>query len=264
MKWFCAVCATTLDFYDDYDLRDVIRVALRSALRNTSLQPHVIYDGPENGFTAELRRMGATVIFRRTSLYDALADHIRDNWMWLQVACGAFLRFEVPLVETKDEIALYTDCDVLFLREPDFGPQPPVLFAATSQFSTNPAEDMNSGVMLMNLPNMRRLMPQLMDFSRQMLHLGLDQEVLRAFFQDHYLTLDRTLNWKPYWGWNPGAQIVHFHGPKPAAVRKYLVDGTLPANQGWADLLTGERTGAYQAYARLWYLYRDSMGGVSG
>jgi hypothetical protein len=23
------------------------------------------------------------------------------------------------------------------------------------------------------------------------------------------------LNWKPYWGINPAAKIIHFHGPKP-------------------------------------------------
>jgi len=257
LKWYCAVAASTLDFADS-DLRNLIRVAVFSALRNTRLRPHVIYDGTDDWFTAELRRMGATIIFRRSVLYDALEQHAGQFHNWLQVMSGAFLRFEVPLVETQEQFALYTDCDVLFLRDPYFGRERPLVFAATSQFSTNPAEDMNSGVMLINIPNMRRILPDLIDFSRRSLHLGLDQEILRAYFQANYLPLERSLNWKPYWGWSAGAQIVHFHGAKPAAARHFLVNGELPKDKAWADLLGLSREG-YETYTRLWYLYFEAM-----
>jgi hypothetical protein len=30
------------------------------------------------------------------------------------------------------------------------------------------------------------------------------------------------MNWKPYWGWNPDASIVHFHGPKPQFIEAIL------------------------------------------
>ena len=30
------------------------------------------------------------------------------------------------------------------------------------------------------------------------------------------------LNWKPYWGLNSNAEIVHFHGPKPSLVLEFL------------------------------------------
>jgi lipopolysaccharide biosynthesis glycosyltransferase len=257
LKWYCAVAAKTLDFVDS-DLRNLIRVAVFSALRNTRLRPHVIYDGADDWFTAELRCMGAKVIFRRSALFDALEQHAGQFHNWLHVMSGAFLRFEVPVVETQEQFALYTDCDVLFLRDPYFGRDLPEMFAATSQFSTDPAEDMNSGVMLINVPNMRRILPDLLDFSRRSLHLGLDQEILRAYFQANYLPLDRSLNWKPYWGWGAGAQNVHFHGPKPAAARKYLMHGELPKDTVWAGLLGQSREG-YEAYTRLYYLYFEAM-----
>jgi len=257
LKWFCAVSASTLDFSRG-DLRDLIRIAIYSAMQNTSLRPHVIYDGPEDSYTEELRELGATIVFRRSALYDALEEHAGEFKDWLQVMAGAFLRFEVPTIETTEQFVLYTDCDVLFLHNPDFGREKPEVFAATSQSSTNPAEDMNSGVMLINVPNMRKILPDLLNFSRRSLHLGLDQEILRSFFHTRYLVLDRSLNWKPYWGWNPRAQIVHFHGAKPSAARRFLQAGELPDDLNWADLLGRSREG-YEAYTRMWYFYFEAM-----
>jgi lipopolysaccharide biosynthesis glycosyltransferase len=258
LKWFCAVSAATLDFYNGYNMRDLIRVAIFSAIRNTALRPHVIYDGSHDAFTEELKRLGATVITHRSPLDDAFIAHAGENWMWRHVMAGAFLRFEIPIIERQEEFVLYTDCDVLFLRDPQFGTQLPLVFGATSQVSTDPAQDMNSGVMLINVPNMGKVLPRLNEFARKSLHLGLDQEVLRAFFGTNYLVLDRSLNWKPYWGWDPRAQIVHFHGPKPGACREYLMHGTTPDNETWAQMLRGDRTG-YEPYTRLWYQYLEQL-----
>jgi lipopolysaccharide biosynthesis glycosyltransferase len=258
LKWFCAVSAATLDFYKDYNLRDLIRVAIFSAILNTRLRPHVIYDGQEDAYTDELRQLGAVVILHRTPLYDAFEGHAGENWMWRHVMAGAFLRFEIPVLETQEQFVLYTDCDVLFLRDPRFGRQAPAVFGATSQVSTDPRQDMNSGVMLVNVQNMGKLLPHLNEFTRRSLHLGLDQEILRAFFGSNYQVLDRSLNWKPYWGWDAKAQIIHFHGPKPAACRAYLSHGTLPDNETWAQMLRGDRAG-YEAYTRLWYQYSEQL-----
>ncbi len=46
-----------------------------------------------------------------------------------------------------------------------------------------------------------------------------DEAAYRWFYRDSNGPLwDRLrpeLNWKPYWGWNPQARIIHFHGPSP-------------------------------------------------
>ena len=239
-------------------MRDLIRVAIASAMQNTRLRPHVILDGEDDAFSRELQQLGAVVIQHRTPLYDAFEEHAGDNWMWRHVMAGAFLRFEIPVLAPQEQLVLYTDCDVLFLRDPHFGPHVPLVFGATSQVSTDPRQDMNSGVMLINVPNMGKMLPHLNDFTRRSLHLGLDQEVLRAFFGGDYHALDRSLNWKPYWGWNADAQIIHFHGPKPAACREYLRQGKRPANETWAELLGRDREG-YLAYTRLWYRYHEQL-----
>ena len=259
LKWFLAVSATTLD-YHDYGFRDLIRVAIRSALRNTQLRPHLIYDGPDDAFAAEVRSLGAAVILHRTPLYGAIEATAGDDAIWRDVAAGAFLRLDIPVIERHDAYALYTDCDVLFLREPRFEREHPQLFGATSQFSEDPAQDMNSGVMLLNLAAMRETLPALYAFSRERLAASrdLDQEMLKAFFGNRYQVLSRLVNWKPYWGWNPHAEIVHFHGPKPRVARQHLIDGTLHENDGWSSLLSWSRPG-YEAYTRLWYLYRDTL-----
>ena len=96
LKWFCAVSAATLD-YGDYEFRDLIRVAIGTALANTDLRPHLIYDGPDDAFCAELRAKGATVVCHRSVLYDAFERHAGDNPPWLAVMAGAFLRFDLPL-----------------------------------------------------------------------------------------------------------------------------------------------------------------------
>ena len=143
LKWYCAINAETLDC-DGYEWRDLIRVGIISALRNTHLRPHLIYDGPEDDFLGEIRQLGATVIRQKTSLYTALHERYHDRPQWLAAVSGAFLRFEIPQIEMTDQFVLYTDSDVLFLRDPQFGDTDPAIFGATSQFSHNPAEDMNS------------------------------------------------------------------------------------------------------------------------
>ena len=94
----------------------------------------------------------------RATLFPALARHAQQNGLapdWLGIATGAFLRLDIPPIERTDECVLYTDADVLFLQQPNFfRSQPPTLFAASTK-STDRYDDMNSGVMLLNVPAMR-------------------------------------------------------------------------------------------------------------
>lgn len=197
----------------------MIRVAVQSAKQNTKLRPNLLYDGKENSFVAELRSVGVNVIHRRVSFYDALEHHGANEPNYLSIASGAFLRFEMSLIDDND-FALYTDCDVLFRSHPDFySASKPQFFSTSSQMSLDPTKDMNSGVMLVNVSAMRADYSTLIDFTRHNLSLGFDQEILQVFYEGRYQPMDRSLNWKPYWGINSSAQIVHFHGPKPGAAR---------------------------------------------
>ncbi len=254
MKWYFAVSAASL-MRGDHDWPGVLRAAVNSANRNTTLQPNLLFDGEPSALTHELQARGVRVIPHRVSLYPQLAayaaQHGKDA-MWLHIAAAAFMRFDIPSIEQADDLVLYTDIDVMFLRHPNFfRTTPPLFFGASSQ-TTERYDDMNSGVMLMNVPAMREDHTRLCAFAANNLDLGLDQEVLRVYHKGRYDLIDRSLNWKPYWGRNPDAQIVHFHGPKPVAVRKFLQhagDSQLPAD--WQTLLSYNPDG-YRHYLDLW------------
>ncbi len=259
MKWYFAVSAASLA-RGEHDWPGLLQAAVNSARRNTTLRPHLLYDGEPSAFTDDLARRGVTVIRHRTTLFSALERHAQQTGsdpIWLAVAAGAFLRFDIPLIEQSDACVLYTDADVLFLREPNFfREQPPKLFAASTE-STDRYDDMNSGVMLLNVPAMRADHERLCAFAAAHLDLGLDQEILRAHYAGRYDLLDRSLNWKPHWGTNPDAQIVHFHGPKPVLARRFLREGYLSANPNWQTLLLRAPDG-YRTYLQAWDRYADA------
>jgi hypothetical protein len=56
MKWYFALSESSLDRHD-HDWRGLTFAAVRSAQRNTTLEPHLIYDGEENAFISALRSM---------------------------------------------------------------------------------------------------------------------------------------------------------------------------------------------------------------
>ncbi|OYV39646.1 MAG: hypothetical protein B7Z80_06675 [Rhodospirillales bacterium 20-64-7] len=224
MKWFFCWCQET-ESRTDHDWPNLIRATVQSAA-HTGLDPHMLYDGVETPFIAELRNRGVKVIFHRLSFADALSRHRPGDERYHAVARGAFLRFDIPLVcQGDDEFVLYTDADVMFRATPDFRGYRPDMIAAAPQFERGNRADMNSGVMLINLPKFRAALPGLVRFATENLALGLDQEVLRAWLGHDYLLLPDIYNWKPYWGQNADAPIVHWHGPKPVTVAELLTGG---------------------------------------
>jgi F5/8 type C domain len=249
MKWFFCWSQDS-EFRHDHDWKNLIRAAVESARRNTSLEPHFIYDGENSAFIEELRGRGVSVHFHRVSFAEQLAQHNPDPG-WQAVARGAFLRFDIPLLaDPADEFALYTDADVIFRQNPDLRGYHPLFLAAAPQFDRGRKADLNSGVMLLNLKTFRAVHSKLTEFTVQNLHLGLDQEVLRQFVGQDYLLLPDIFNWKPYWGVNADAPIIHWHGPKPATIGG-LLDGTVTAtHEAWQTLFERDRP-AYAHYLDL-------------
>ena len=246
MKWyFC--WSQDSDFRRDHDWKNLIRAAVESARRNTALEPHFIYDGENSAFIEELQGCGVKVIFHRVSFAAALARHNPEPG-FQAVARGAFLRFDIPLVaDPADDYVLYTDADVIFRRNPDLRGYTPWFFAAAPQFDRGQKADLNSGVMLLNLRSFRALHSRLAAFTVQNLHLGLDQEVLRAFVGQDYLLLPDIYNWKPYWGVDSGAAIIHWYGPKPETAAGWLNGTVTSTHEAWQVLLERDRE-AYRYY----------------
>lgn len=208
MKWFFACNDKSPEFFP------LIEGAVNSALQNTSLVPYFIYDGIENNFTEKLRGKGVNVINHRVSFYDELEKHYDEKG--LAVASGAFLRCDIPIIETEDEFVLYTDCDVLFLK--DFECElKPEYFACSSQTEKNNFRHFNTGVMLMNTKKLRESHQEFCNFIVKNLDLltAYDQTAYQIFYSNKNTKLDPKYNHKPYWGKDKNAIIIHFHGSKP-------------------------------------------------
>jgi len=235
VKWFFCWCQDT-EFHKDHGWPDLIRVAVHSALQHTDLEPHFIYDGKPSDLTCELERAGVKIHYHRLTFTDVLTAYSPDT-TYQAIARGAFLRFDIPLFAGSDNFVLYTDADVIFRERIDLKGYRPEFIAAAPQFERGGIRDMNSGVMVMNVAAWRARRSELLDFTARNIHLGLDQEVLREFIGLDYLLLPDRFNWKPYWGVNQDAAIIHWHGPKPAAAARWLADPGYVTHMGWMPLL---------------------------
>lgn len=212
MKWYFACNDKSSDFFP------LIKAAVNSAMKNTDLEPHFIYDGEENELTQWLKEHRVKVIRHRVSFYDALEKHYGPQM--LAIASGAFLRCDIPLLEQEDEFVLYTDCDVLFLQDikSDFKTDiKPKYFACSSQTSKNNFTDFNTGVMVMNVKELRKTHDKFRNFIIK--NLGIlntfDQSAYQIFYGGKNTNLATIYNHKPYWGVDKNAVILHFHGCKP-------------------------------------------------
>jgi lipopolysaccharide biosynthesis glycosyltransferase len=220
MKWYYALTQKTCHRYIEH-----VKVATQSALENTNLTPHFIYDGTEDKLTRWLRSKGVTIIFHRSSLYDRITELSKREKYDADTAAGAYLRLDIPEIERDEQFVLYTDVDVMFtekFREPTNTPRYFAL-APEKEFDNSVSRACNTGVMLMNAAHMRRINPYLRQVACH--HLQdfdvFDQSLYLMFFEGLFEKLVADYNWKPYWGVNPECQIVHFHGPKIRQWRQF-------------------------------------------
>jgi hypothetical protein len=223
MKWYFG-CNNQSPGYEY-----LIKAAVESALKNTTLTPCFMYDGTPDHLTQWLISKGVNVIYHRVSFYDELKAFYPEEK--LHITTGTFLRCDIPILEKEDDFVLYTDCDVLFLGEV----VPPEI-PATSCFACAPEarqDDwsvLNAGVMLMNLPLLRESHASFVDFIKG--HLPeldtYDQSAYNIIYKKSYAKLPLEYNWKPYWGMNTEAKILHFHGPKPVDILRMLEHKSVP------------------------------------
>ena len=111
-------------------LGESILVATRSALSNTNLRPNLIYDGEPNVVTRYLERIGVTVHYHQNSFLSAISTAQSKAGFNPNIVRGAYLRYDIPLVDTSDDTVLYTDADVVFVKQPSCLDTPPILGAA--------------------------------------------------------------------------------------------------------------------------------------
>ena len=255
MHWFFALTEDSTAFRE---YAEMLKVAVHTAAKFTSLAPHLIYDGRENDFTAWMRKHHVRIIQHRSLFRDALGElgRQKENPHFEAALSGAFSRVDLPEIAADlgcGGRVLYTDCDVIFTAEvvPELEANPCRYFAVAPEGVQDDYVNMNTGVMLMNTERLRESLPEFREYISQNLaeleKESWDEAAYRWFYRDAdgplWDKLRPELNWKPYWGDNPEAKIIHLHGPKP-----YQRDHIETV---WPELkpYTG---GAYQAVVERW------------
>jgi hypothetical protein len=258
MKWVFASNQGSLESPKE-DWPRLIRAAVHSARKNTTLEPFMIYDGADIEFIQELRNLGVTIIRHRLSFYDFIVKYQEinkpDDRHYLQTASSAFLRVDLPLLFPKDDFVLYTDCDVMFLKDPCVKDLRPAYFSCAPERKRGDTrhKNINTGVMLMNIKTLGEGHASFCKFIRE------NYADLASFAQGAYIAyydgknelLPDELNWKPYWGLHGDPQIVHFHGPKPRIALALLANPNSRAPSIILEIFR-EDPKAYEEFVKTW------------
>lgn len=220
-KWYF-----TISLDGSHSLRDQIQAAVLSARKNTDLEPVCICQGLVPEMREFLVSQGVEIhemhvpFVKRMDL--ALAGH---EGFSPAMANGTYLKLYLPLFETRDPLILYTDVDVVFQKHPSLPPWEIRYLGACPEAQIDNYNYFNCGVMVYNVENMRRLLPDIMEFIemrlRNRIFCAYEQGDLNGFLWMRWTHLGIGMNWKPYWGVNDDAEIIHFHGPKIADYRNY-------------------------------------------
>lgn len=234
---------------------DQMKVAIRSCLKNTRLIPHCIYAGGNVDHVKILEDMGVNVVPHRISIEDELRKAYREKY---DIFCGHWLRVDLPIIELQENFVLYTDTDVVFLKDiPEI--DAPEFLAAAPEFKIDDYSKFNSGVMLMNVNTLRSIHDEFIGGIKERLagdfkYPAHDQESYNRFFRDRYTRLPALYNWKAYWGFNPDAIILHLHGPKFHVARRLCMGDDSGVPPGHVRLWK-KNPDAYQLYEQIYMRY---------
>ena len=260
MKWFFALCNTSKDCKRTMEH---LKIAVNSAKQNTNLEPYFLYDGEEDELTEWLTSKGINVFITQVSFLDTLLNN--PKFESKGTARGAYLRVEVPKLikklKLKDKFILYTDCDVIFTEtSTDIFNYTPEYFVAAPEFKADDWSYFNSGVMLINVDNMYNSRQEFVDYIKKecknIQNGQHDQPMYNQFYKDKYEKLDPIYNWKPYWGHNPNAKIIHFHGPKIDTIQT-LQDTKTPPILMYLYYIGQENGKGYDHYKKLFDDYKS-------
>jgi hypothetical protein len=222
MYWFAG-----LNDNDSY-YKELYLAALESS-KKTRLLPILLYNGIDETFINIIKSHNVNVIIH-SPLFSHRPNFIDKPDCWKNTASGAFLRVDIPKICEKyniqAEYVLYTDCDVIFMKDPidELLKYKPMYFACSSEMNSTDFTNFNSGVMLLNVVNMLNTYDMFINEidKNKYNYIAFDQGALQTFYKYNVDKLSILLNHKPYWGKNDDAIIVHYHGPKPRDILNYV------------------------------------------
>ena len=225
----CYICLTAPD--DSHNVYiDMLNATLKSARNNTSLDLYALYDGPIEHKAYKLLEFYNVNIIKHSFSHKEYLEKVYPKEFLLESygkidsynkIAGTFMRMDIPFFEKTDDFVLYVDIDVIFIKDIKFDNiLLPEYLAACPEYSKN-IKDMdyfNAGVLLFNVKGMREKCQQIFEMlkrgERNKINL-FDQGYLNQVCFSNMELLPLEYNWKPYWGINENAKIIHFHGIKP-------------------------------------------------
>ncbi len=235
LKWF--LCFNENGNGTDSELFKEAQVAVVTAKATNDLEIHLIYDGDNEGVIGWFKSEGVRVHKLESSIKKHVLSHqgkLKGN---PRLICGTFLRLEIPrvvrdILKADDEHVLYTDTDVIFMGDVTriVSSHKPA-YLGLSYENVGPEQKnhgehavYNTGSMVINVTKMRgdfdAFMRWCTDNLTTIVH---DQDAINRYYAGRMELASPLLNWKPYWGKNKDAAIIHFHGPKPTASLKVLL-----------------------------------------
>jgi len=235
MKWFFVLNSAA-----DLWFRDMVKAAVHSAAQHTDLEPHCIYDGGDTPLSRWIEGRGVTMhrarlpCHGRLSAPEVLAANAGSAYSPVN-AEGAFLKLLIPDFCAPEERFLFTDCDVIFrpgfpcaalrgLRDGFFA----VHEMQTPPSPSSPAENFNSGVFVTTASAMNERRPRMWQVLEENRYFFwgkpgfYDQGLLNIIYRGDWTPVTPWINWRVFWPSNPGALLLHFHGPKPQQIRRIL------------------------------------------
>lgn len=234
LKWYCCLNETAINAFGES-----LIVACRSALRNTDLEPNLIYDGRPNSVTRYIETIGVNIHYHQNSFLEKINQAKKQPGFVAEHARGAYLRWDIPLIDKTDDVVLYTDVDVVFLKNPTL-PKLPSIFAAAPEYANYNGKMvpynkcLNSGVLLLNLKNFRHQRSGLLhtavenDFYFHGKGGFYDQGAMNVFLSGQWDPLPQAMNWRPFGSSPEEPEIIHFHGTKPYELRWIDKEGVRP------------------------------------
>jgi len=225
-----------------------------SAVKNTNFELHVLFDGKKEELNLPSE---VNIIEHRHRCYDTFKNSIRakNKANTVTIASGAFLRTEIPFLckslGFEDEFVLYTDYDVLFQKGDysDLNHIKPEYFSAAPESNKNDYSYVNTGAMLMNVKSLIVEDERIVDYiENNFENLEVwDQTVYNDLYKSQIDQLPLKYNWKPYWGINHDAKIIHFHGAKPRSIEpQWRYDRPIIKNLREKDI------DSYNYYNEIW------------
>ena len=230
---------TTNSDYKSHSTHELLKVALNSLKVNTTLEPVVIWDGYQDEMTGWLEANNIPIIYHQLSFKDKITHfdfqkiQCENNYLdtmykhYPEYYNKTFietesLRMDIPDLFPNEESVLYCDCDVLFLKDPEFPFIETPLGVATRENGF-----FNNGVMLFNIPEYKKYHEDFKKFyieSDYTFKIGdtTTQGAYNTFFKGLVSDIGLENNWHSFFGINPDANIVHHCGIKPMDILKIM------------------------------------------